>query len=137
MMTLLMTIIEHAWLLLCESAPYVVFGLLVSGVLSTVLTSDIIARHLGQGRVVPVVKAALFGIPLPLCSCGVLPAAVTLKKQGANRGAVSAFMIATPESGVDSIAISYALLDPFSDGYAARCRLVQRCCSRICGKSVR
>nr|WP_320049722.1 permease [uncultured Desulfuromonas sp.] len=108
-----MTIIENAWLLLCESAPYVVFGLLVSGVLSTVLTSDVIARHLGQGRVVPVVKAALFGIPLPLCSCGVLPAAVTLKKQGANRGALSAFMIATPESGVDSIAISYALLDPF------------------------
>lgn len=113
MMTVLMTIIEHAWLLLRESAPYVVFGLLVSGVLSTVLTSDVIARHLGRGRVVPVVKAALFGIPLPLCSCGVLPAAITLKKQGANRGAVSAFMIATPESGVDSIAISYALLDPF------------------------
>ena len=59
-----------------------------------------------------VFKAALLGVPLPLCSCGVLPAALSLKKQGANNGATTAFMISTPESGVDSIAITYALLDP-------------------------
>jgi uncharacterized membrane protein YraQ (UPF0718 family) len=59
-----------------------------------------------------VVKAAFLGVPLPLCSCGVLPAAVSLNKQGANKGATTAFLISTPESGVDSIALSYALLDP-------------------------
>ncbi len=112
-MNVLSAILDNAWLLLQESAPYILFGLLISGVLSSFLTSALIARHLGQGRVWPVIKAALFGIPLPLCSCGVLPAAVTLKQQGANRGATTAFMIATPESGVDSIAVSYALLDPF------------------------
>ncbi len=58
------------------------------------------------------VKAALLGIPMPLCSCGVVPAATALKKQGANNGATMAFLIATPESGIDSISISYALLDP-------------------------
>ena len=112
-MEVLTTIGGNAWHLLMESAPYILFGLLISGVLSTFLTSDMVARQLGQGRVLPVIKAALFGIPLPLCSCGVLPAAVALKQQGANRGATTAFMIATPESGVDSIAVSYALLDPF------------------------
>lgn len=111
-MTLIWQAFSQAWELLLESAPYVVFGLLVSGLVSTVLSSAFISRHLGQGRVWPVLKAALFGVPLPLCSCGVLPAALTLKKQGANRGATTAFLISTPESGVDSIAVSYALLDP-------------------------
>jgi uncharacterized protein len=76
------------------------------------LNPGTVAKHLGQGRYGSVFKAALLGIPIPLCSCGVLPAAATLKKQGANNGAVTAFLISTPESGVDSIAITYALLDP-------------------------
>ncbi|MBN2644349.1 MAG: permease [Desulfuromonadaceae bacterium] len=105
-------VLSESWSLFLKSAPYVVFGLLVSGVLSTVMSGGFIARHLGHGPVSSVIKAALFGVPLPLCSCGVLPAALTLKQQGANRGAVAAFLIATPESGVDSIAVSYALLDP-------------------------
>ena len=71
-----------------------------------------VIRHLGRGRFASVFKAALIGIPIPLCSCGVLPAALSLKKHGANNGATTAFMIATPESGVDSIAITYALMGP-------------------------
>ncbi|MBC2744783.1 MAG: SO_0444 family Cu/Zn efflux transporter [Desulfosarcina sp.] len=71
-----------------------------------------VSRHLGQGRFKSVFKASLMGIPIPLCSCGVLPAAAALKKQGANNGAVTSFLISTPESGVDSIAITYALMDP-------------------------
>lgn len=101
-----------SWDLLLESAPYVLFGLALAGVLKVFLSADYVARHLGKGRFSSVFKAALFGIPLPLCSCGVLPAAAALKRQGANNGATTAFMIATPESGVDSILISYALLDP-------------------------
>lgn len=76
------------------------------------LPTEFVATHLGRGRFLSVVKAALLGIPIPLCSCGVVPAASALKKQGANNGATMAFLIATPESGVDSISISYALLDP-------------------------
>ena len=71
-----------------------------------------VARHLGGNSKLSVVKASLFGIPLPLCSCGVIPAAIGLRRQGAGRGASAAFLVSTPESGVDSIAITYALLDP-------------------------
>jgi len=87
-------------------------GILVAGILRVVLNPTTIFNHLGRGRFSSVIKAAFFGVPLPLCSCGVLPAAASLKKQGANKGATSAFLISTPESGVDSIAITYALLDP-------------------------
>ncbi len=136
MMNVLSAILDNAWLLLQESAPYILFGLLISGVLSSFLTSALIVRHLGQGRVWPVIKAALFGIPLPLCSCGVLPAAVTLKQQGANRGATTAFMIATPESGVDSIAVSYALLDPFLTVVRPVAALISAVVAGIVEKSV-
>ena len=76
------------------------------------LNPGTVARHLGQGRFRSVFKASLLGIPIPLCSCGVLPAAASLKRQGANNGATMSFLISTPESGVDSMAITYALLDP-------------------------
>ncbi|MBU4152108.1 MAG: permease, partial [Proteobacteria bacterium] len=104
--------LSESWDILLDSAPYVVIGLALGGLLKMFLSTDFVAHHLGRGRFSSVLKAALFGIPLPLCSCGVLPAAAALKRQGANNGAVTAFMISTPESGVDSIAISYALLDP-------------------------
>lgn len=100
------------WKLLFESAFYILFGILVAGLLRAFINPQGISAHLGTGRFSSVFKAAIIGIPLPLCSCGVLPAAVSLKKQGANNGATTAFMIATPESGIDSISITYALLDP-------------------------
>lgn len=102
----------ESWNLLAESAIYVIFGLLVGGLLRVFLSPNTVARHLGKGRFGSVVKAGLLGVPMPLCSCGVLPAAASLKKQGANNGATTAFLISTPETGVDSIAITYALLDP-------------------------
>jgi len=70
-----------------------------------------VGRHLGGNRVSSVFKAAVLGVPLPLCSCAVLPAAAELRRQGAGKGAVTAFLISTPESGVDSIAVTWALLD--------------------------
>jgi len=108
----LVSVLTATWHMLVESSVYILFGLLVGGLLKMFLSPAYVARHLGRGRFLPVFKAALFGIPIPLCSCGVLPAAATLKKQGANNGATAAFLISTPESGVDSISISYALLDP-------------------------
>ena len=111
-MTQIISIFEQAWLLLLDSAVYILFGLLAAGLLRAFVSPALVSRHLGRGRFGPVFKAALLGIPIPLCSCGVLPAAAGLKKQGANNGAVTSFLIATPESGVDSIALTYALLDP-------------------------
>ena len=98
--------------LLMDASVYVLLGLFISGMIRVCLSPDTITRHLGKDRYLSVLKAAFLGIPLPLCSCGVLPAAVSLRKQGANTGATTAFLISTPESGVDSIAITYALLDP-------------------------
>jgi uncharacterized membrane protein YraQ (UPF0718 family) len=98
--------------MLQQASIYILFGLLVGGMLKMFLSPAYVAAHLGSGRFSSVFKAALLGIPIPLCSCGVLPAATSLKKQGANNGATTAFLISTPESGVDSISITWALLDP-------------------------
>ena len=101
-----------SWDMLLDASVYILFGIAVGGLLKMFLSTAYVVRHLGGGRFSSVAKAALLGIPIPLCSCGVLPAAASLKKQGANNGATTAFLISTPESGVDSISITYALLDP-------------------------
>ena len=105
-------VLDETFALLLDASPYILFGILVAGLLKVFLSTDFVARNLGEGRFKPVLKAALLGIPIPLCSCGVLPAAASLKKQGASNGATTAFLISTPESGIDSIAVSWALLDP-------------------------
>ncbi len=110
--SLLLRVLLESWDMLLEASPYILFGIAFGGLIKVFMPADFIAKHLGKGKFLPVVKAALFGIPLPLCSCGVLPAAAGLKDQGANNGATAAFLISTPESGVDSISITYALLDP-------------------------
>jgi uncharacterized membrane protein YraQ (UPF0718 family) len=111
-MDLISRIFVEAWHLLVDSSVYILIGLLMGGLLKAFLSPAYVARHLGKNRYRSVFKAAFLGIPLPLCSCGVVPAAAALKKQGANNGATTAFLISTPESGVDSIMVSYALLDP-------------------------
>ena len=111
-MNFFLDILLESWHLLLESSVFILFGLVVSGLLRVFLDPGTVSRHLGQGRFRSVFKASILGIPIPLCSCGVLPAAATLRKQGANKGAVTSFLISTPESGVDSVAITYALMDP-------------------------
>jgi uncharacterized membrane protein YraQ (UPF0718 family) len=111
-MNILIEILMESWELLRESSLYVLFGILVSGLMRVFVSPEAVSRHLGKGKVKSVLKAAAIGVPIPLCSCGVLPAAVSLKRQGASNGATTAFLISTPESGVDSIALTYALLDP-------------------------
>ena len=111
-MNIIVNILLESWHLLLEASIYILFGMLVGGLLKVFLSPSFVADHLGKGKFSSVIKAALFGIPIPLCSCGVLPAAASLKRQGANNGATTAFLISTPESGVDSMAITYALLDP-------------------------
>lgn len=108
----LLGILAECWHILAESAPYVLFGFFAAGILKALIPDEAVARHLGASDARSVIKASLFGIPLPLCSCGVIPAAIGLRKQGASKGASVAFLVSTPESGVDSIAITWALLDP-------------------------
>jgi len=110
---LLAGVVKSSFQLLMDMAPYLFFGFLFAGILNEFISAEKIARHLGKNSVGSVLKAALFGIPLPLCSCGVIPPTMTLRKSGAGRGAVLSFLIATPTSGVDSIFATYSLLGPF------------------------
>lgn len=96
-----------------DAAFWLVFGLIIAGLLQSFINSNNIGRHLQGKGLWPAIKAAILGTPLPLCSCGVIPAAVGLRRAGASKSATTAFLISTPETGVDSIAISYALLGPF------------------------
>lgn len=96
-----------------EAAPWLLFGLLAAGLIKVWIPESFMKRVLGGKGAWPVVKAAFVGAPLPLCSCGVLPAAIGLKRAGASDGATLSFLVATPETGVDSIGVSYVLLGPF------------------------
>jgi len=96
-----------------DAAPWLLLGLLAAGLIKAWLSEELLGRWLGGRGLWPVTKAAFIGAPLPLCSCGVLPAALGLHRGGASRSATVSFLIATPETGADSIAVSYALLGPF------------------------
>lgn len=98
--------------MLNEMSPYILLGFLIAGVLHAFVSPRLMSKHLSGTGAGAVVKAALLGIPLPLCSCGVLPTAVALRRNGASRAASSSFLIATPQTGVDSIAATYSLLGP-------------------------
>ena len=95
-----------------EMALYLLFGMSVAGLLHVFLGKEIISRHLGEGGIKSVMKATLIGIPLPICSCGVIPIASSLEKEGAHKSSILAFLVATPTTGVDSIFATYSLLGP-------------------------
>ncbi|WP_407354979.1 SO_0444 family Cu/Zn efflux transporter [Methanolobus sp. WCC5] len=104
----------ESWHMFEEAAPYLFLGFAVAGLLHAFVPDDKILKYLGRsaGKFRSVFNASLLGIPLPLCSCGVVPTALSLKNRGATKGATLSFLISTPETGVDSVAITYALLDP-------------------------
>lgn len=95
-----------------QMAPYLLLGLLIAGFLHVFINQDTILKHLGQNNLTSVFKAALIGVPLPLCSCGVVPTALSLRKNKASKGATVSFLISTPQTGVDSILATYALMGP-------------------------
>lgn len=104
----------ESWDLFEEAAPYLFLGFAIAALLHALVPDEKILKYLGEsaGKFRSALNASLLGIPLPLCSCGVVPTALSLKNRGATKGATLSFLISTPETGVDSIAITYALLDP-------------------------
>ncbi|MDD2523980.1 MAG: permease [Endomicrobiaceae bacterium] len=101
--------------LLNEMAPYLLLGFFFAGLLHVFIPQSIFSKYLSRNNFFSVFAAALFGVPLPLCSCGVIPAAMALRKEGSSRGAVISFLIATPQTGIDSIMATYSLLGfPFA-----------------------
>ncbi len=105
-------ILTEFWFILGEMAPYLLFGFFVAGMLSMFVSAEVVERHLGGRGIWPVVKASFWGVPLPLCSCAVIPVAASLRKHGSSKGATTAFLISTPQTGVDSIFVTLSLLGP-------------------------
>lgn len=103
------------WRMTTEMAPYLLLGFLLAGLMHEYIPRKVYANYLGQSNFRSVLLAALFGVPLPLCSCGVLPTAMGLRREGGSRGATVSFLIATPQTGVDSIIATFSLMGlPFT-----------------------
>jgi len=112
MIDLLYNFVCQCWLVMLEMAPYLLFGFALAGLMSIWISPEWTERHLGGKGLGPVVKATLLGIPLPLCSCSVIPVVASMRRHGASRAAATSFLLSTPQTGVDSIAVTYALLGP-------------------------
>jgi uncharacterized protein len=106
------SILTIFWNLVIESAPWLLIGYLLAGIIKQVIPSEWVHKQLAKPGFVSIVKGAFIGAPLPLCSCGVIPTALAVRKAGASKGATSSFLVATPETGVDSISFSFAVLGP-------------------------
>lgn len=111
-MEILAIFVLSLWDTLREMAPFLLFGFFVAGVLSVFIQPETVEHHLGGSGLGQVGKAALFGVPLPLCSCGVIPVGASLRRHGASAGATTSFLISTPQTGVDSIMVTLSLLGP-------------------------
>ena len=103
---------SEVWALLGEMAPYLLLGFFFAGILHVYLKADLIEQVLGRRGSWSNLKATILGIPLPICSCGVLPLAASLKREGASSGSTVSFLTATPQTGVDSILATHALMGP-------------------------
>ncbi|TMO94035.1 permease [Pseudoalteromonas ruthenica] len=109
----MMDLLTNFWQLFVLSAPWLMLGLFLAGLINVYLPANFLQRHLGKEGFWTTVKAAFIGAPMPLCSCGVIPAAVGLRRAGASKSATTSFLVSTPETGVDSVSVSYVLLGPF------------------------
>ena len=95
-----------------ELSPYLLLGFFISGLLYIITSKEMIINHIGKPGYGSIIKASMMGVPMPLCSCGVIPVSSSLYRLGASKGATISFLISTPQTGVDSIAITYAILGP-------------------------
>lgn len=112
---MVLNLLSEIWGLMCEMAPYLLLGFLLAGLMHEFIPHRIYSDYLSRPNFRSVFLAALFGVPLPLCSCGVIPTAMSLRREGGSRGATVAFLISTPQTGVDSIIATYSLMGlPFA-----------------------
>lgn len=107
--------LHELWKLTVEMSPYLLFGFLFAGILRVFFPRKLLLKYMGQPNLKSVFHAAMLGVPMPLCSCGVLPTGLSLRHNGASKGATNAFLISTPQTGVDSILVTYSMLGlPFA-----------------------
>lgn len=101
--------------LINRMSPYILLGFFLAGVMHAFVPNGLYQKYLGTKSFRSVLNAAILGVPIPLCSCGVIPTAMSLRKEGASKGAAVSFLIATPQTGIDSIIATYSLMGlPFA-----------------------
>ena len=103
----------NLYYLALDASFWLVIGLFIGGLFKTLIPTEFLQRHLSNAGFASIIKAAILGAPLPLCSCGVIPAAMGLREAGASKSATTSFLVSTPETGVDSVFITYAMMGPF------------------------
>ena len=103
MFSFVVDLVKEIFILYYQAAIYILFGFTLAGLIRVFFRSSTIHTYLGKEKYKAIFRSSLFGIPLPLCSCSVLPTAMSLRKSGANKGATTSFLISTPEVGIDSI----------------------------------
>ncbi|MCC6476376.1 SO_0444 family Cu/Zn efflux transporter [bacterium] len=106
-MDIITSYLTETGLLYLEMAPYLLLGFALAGALHGFVPRKQVSKHLGGENLISAFKASVLGVPMPLCSCGVIPTAVGLRKRGASRAATVSFLISTPQTGVDSILVTY------------------------------
>jgi uncharacterized membrane protein YraQ (UPF0718 family) len=105
--------LNNLYYLALDASFWLVIGLFIGGLFKTLIPTVFLQKHLSQEGFASILKAAILGAPLPLCSCGVIPAAMGLREAGASKSATTSFLVSTPETGVDSVFITYAMMGPF------------------------
>ena len=105
-------VLADFWATIAQMSPYLLFGFFVAGILSVLVSQRLVEKHLGGRGMWPLLKASFFGVPLPLCSCGVIPVSISLHKHGASKASTIAFLLSTPQTGVDSVFVTLSLLGP-------------------------
>lgn len=108
----MLELLNNIWAVYLDMAFWLLLGLFAAGMVKTYISEQTMQRWLGGRGISSVMRAAIFGAPLPLCSCGVLPAAIGVRRSGASKEATVSFLISTPETSIDSIAVTYALMGP-------------------------
>ena len=124
-------ILYNFWLIFTESAPYLILGLFAAGLIHALVPKTLIVKYLGQGRAA-IVRAAIIGAPIPLCSCSVIPTAIEIHRAGASKPGTVSFLVSTPETGVDSVGISFALLGPFLAIYRPLAAVISAIVTGLC-----
>ena len=109
---IIISISNEMWDICLEMAPFLILGFAFSGIISVFIDNTMVYKQIGQKKFSSIIKSTLMGIPLPLCSCGVIPVAATLKDYGASKGATTSFLVSTPQTGIDSIFLTYGMLGP-------------------------
>src|SRR6476660_4174470 len=132
MINFLFDVLRQTWEILEEASVFLLFGFLLAGMLGILVPRRLLTRLVGTGKIKSVLWGSVIGAPIPMCSCGVLPTALGLRKQGATPGATVAFLVATPETGVDSISLTYALTDPVMTLFRPIAGVLPRGSPRIC-----